>query len=155
MASGKGLCLKLVQWFIRGIQFGCAALVLGVNSYFLATLANHDLGISNHIRAVEGISGIATLYTILGLVLLCCLAGYPFTSFIAVVLDIAFAGSFAYVAWVNRGGAGTCEGYLDTPYGEGSSESDVEGSEGFTDLPNYRQACRLQTACFSVAVVAV
>ncbi|KAF3359320.1 hypothetical protein VdG1_02343 [Verticillium dahliae VDG1] len=92
----KGVALKFLQWFIRGVQFGCAAIVLGIFSYFLATLSNHNIHIATHVRAVTGISGAAVLYAILGL-----------------------------------------------------------GTDGFTNLPSFRQACRLQTACFAVAIVAI
>lgn len=155
MGASSGLALKFVQWFIRGIQFCCAALVLGVYSYFLATLRNHNLPIANSVRAVEGISGAAVLYTLIGLLLLCCVAGFAFTSFIAIILDVCFIGGFIYVAVANKNGAGSCNGNLDTPFGTGQSAAQVEGSSGFTALPSFHTACRLQTACFAVAIVAV
>lgn len=155
MGAGAGFSLKFLQWFIRGVQFGCAALILAIYSYFLATLANHNLPISTTIRAVEGISGVAVLYTLAGLLLLCCVAGLTLTSFLAVVLDVAFIGSFIYVAVANKGGAGSCDGYLDTPFGEGKAGDTVEGSGGFTALPSYRVACRLQTACLAVSIIAM
>ncbi|KAH6686719.1 hypothetical protein F5X68DRAFT_207788 [Plectosphaerella plurivora] len=151
-----GLGLKFLQWFIRGIQFACCALILAIYCYFLATLSNHDLVISNHIRAVTGISGLGVLYTILGLGLLCCLAGHVITSAIAIFLDICFAAAFIYVAWVNRNGASSCTGYLDTPYGQGNANRIVNGNENaFTRLPSLRSACRMQSACFAVAIVAI
>lgn len=153
--AGSGLALKLLQWFIRGVQFCCSALVLSIYCYFLATLANHDLSISDHLRAVTGISGLATLYTIAGLALLCCLAGLAFTSALAMFLDGCFAAAFIYVAWANRNGASSCNGYLDTPYGRGRDRATTEGSDGFTHLPSYRSACRMQTACFAVSIVAI
>ena len=73
MGAKAGFALKLLQWFIRGIQFCCCALVLAIFSYFLAILSNRGLDIPTWTRAVEGISGIGVLYTILGLLLLCCL----------------------------------------------------------------------------------
>ncbi|KAK5993284.1 hypothetical protein PT974_06713 [Cladobotryum mycophilum] len=134
MGVKAGLGLKTIQWFIRGIQFCCAALILAVYSYFLASLHNHNLRIATSLRAVEGISGAATLYTLAGLLLLCCVAGLTATSLLAVVLDAAFVGAFIYVAVANRGGAGSCRGYVDTPFGK---------------------ACRLQTACLAVAIIAI
>ncbi|CRK16881.1 hypothetical protein HYQ45_012541 [Verticillium longisporum] len=151
----KGVALKFLQWFIRGVQFGCAAIVLGIFSYFLATLSNHNIHIATSVRAVTGISGAAVLYTIIGLVLLCCLAGRIFTSAIAILLDLAFAGAFIYVAYANRHGASSCNGYVDTPYGRGRSAADVQGTDGFTNLPSFRQACRLQSACFAVSIIAI
>ena len=86
MAAGAGLCLKLLQWFNRGVQFCCAGLILALNSYFMAAMSNHKITIPTNLRAVEGISGAAVLYTAVGLLLLCCLAGFTLTSFIAIVL---------------------------------------------------------------------
>lgn len=156
MGSKAGLGLKFLQWFLRGVQFLCAALILGIFSYFLATLHNHDLHIATSIRAVEGISGAAVLYTLIGLLLLCCVAGLAVTSFIAMVLDVAFIGAFIYVAYTNRHGASSCRGYVDTPFGRGNSrDTNNAGSDGFTALPSYRTACRLQSAALAVAIIAM
>lgn len=155
MGAKSGIALKFLQWFIRGVQFLCAAVILGIFSYFLATLHNHNLNIDNSVRAVAGISGSAVLYTLIGLVLLCCVAGFAFTSFIAIVLDFCFIGCFIYVAVVNKNGAGSCNGYVDTPFGQGQSGNNVSGSNGFTALPSFHTACRLQTACLAVAIIAM
>ncbi|GAB0134087.1 hypothetical protein EsDP_00002472 [Epichloe bromicola] len=155
MGAKSGLALKGLQWFIRGIQFLCAALVLSIFSYFLAALANHDLHIDTHVRAVEGISGAAVLYTLIGLALLCCVAGRLFASIIAIVLDFCFMGCFIYVAIVNKNGKGSCDGYVDTPFGRGQSGDQAPGSGGFAALPSFHTACRLQTACFSVSIAAI
>jgi hypothetical protein len=157
MGAGSGVALKGLQWFLRGIQFCCAGLILAIYSYFLATLHNHGLEIATWIRAVEGISGFATLYTLSALLLLCCVAGYPLTSFLAIVFDVAFIASFIYVASVNRGGASSCTGPVDTPFGSGDADSNVvdNGKGGFTTLPSFRQACQLETACLAVSIMAM
>ncbi|KAK0392392.1 hypothetical protein NLU13_1887 [Sarocladium strictum] len=156
MGKKAGLGLKFLQWFIRGVQFLCAALILGIYSYFLATLHNHDLRISTTLRAVEGIAGAAVLYTLIAFLLLWCLAGRAVTAFLAMALDLAFAGAFIYVAVANRQGASSCNGYLDTPFGRGQSRDTTdEGSDGFTALPSFRTACRLQSACLAVAIIAI
>ncbi|KAK7427962.1 hypothetical protein QQZ08_005575 [Neonectria magnoliae] len=155
MGAKSGVGLKFAQWFIRGVQFACAALILAIYSYFLATLHNHKLSISDTIRAVEGISGLAVLYTLAGLVLLCCLAGHTASSFIAVVLDVAFIGAFIYVAVANKDGSSDCTGYLDTPFGRGKAGEKAKGSDGFTALPSFKVACRLQSACLALAIIAI
>ncbi|KAL2676801.1 hypothetical protein Neosp_010567 [[Neocosmospora] mangrovei] len=155
MGARSGVTLKFLQWFIRGVQFGCAALILAIYSYFLAALHNHKLSISDTVRAVEGISGIAVLYTLAGLLLLCCLAGRTLSSFIAIILDVAFIGAFIYVAVANKNGASSCDGYLDTPFGKGKASNTAKGSDGFTALPSYRVACRLQSACLAVSIIAI
>jgi hypothetical protein len=155
MPAGAGFGLKTLQWLIRTIQLLSAALILGVYSYFLAALANHKLPIATSIRAVEGIAGVAVLYTLSALLLLCCVAGLTLTAFLAVVLDVAFIGAFIYVAVANKGGAGSCDGYLDTPFGKGKAADQAEGSGGFTALPSFRVACRLQSACLAVSIIAM
>ncbi len=157
MGAGSGVALKSLQWFVRGVQFCCAALVLAIYSYFLATLHNHDLPIDTWVRAVEGISGIAVLYTAFGLLLLCCLAGHAFASFIAIVLDVAFCAAFIYVASANRGGASSCTGDVSTPFGTGDAETGKvsSGSDGFTVLPSLKAACKLESACLAVSIVAM
>ncbi|KAL6855778.1 hypothetical protein J3F83DRAFT_718475 [Trichoderma novae-zelandiae] len=155
MGARTGFGLKFVQWFIRGIQFCCAAIVLAIYSYFLATLHNHHLPIATSLRAVEGISGAGVLYTLLALLMLCCLAGHTLAALIAVVLDVCFAGAFVYVAVANKNGAGSCNGVLDTPFGKGQSDATVKADSGFTRLPSFHTACRLQTACLAVSIIAV
>ncbi|KAL7797565.1 hypothetical protein V8C37DRAFT_399721 [Trichoderma ceciliae] len=155
MGAGTGFGLKFVQWFIRGIQFCCCAIILAIYSYFLATLHNHRLPIATSLRAVEGISGAGTLYTLLALLMLCCLAGHTLTALLAAVLDVCFIGAFIYVAVANKNGASSCDGVLDTPFGKGQSASTVQADNGFTRLPSFHTACRLQTACLAVAIIAI
>ncbi|KAM0818842.1 hypothetical protein AB5N19_04655 [Seiridium cardinale] len=156
MGSKSSLALKLLQWFVRGIQFCCCAVVLALFSYFLATLHNHHFNISTWTKAVEGISGAGVLYTIIGLLLLCCLAGHPFTSAIAILLDVCFVGAFIYVAVANRAGASSCRGTVNTPFGSGNAADQITSNDdGFTNLPTYRGACQMETACFAVSIVAI
>jgi hypothetical protein len=102
MAFG-GVALKGLAWFLQGIEFCCAAIILGIYSYFLATLHNHGYHIDTYIRAVEGISGAALVYLIFALLLVCCLGGVSFFAFLAMIIDVAFAGAFIYVAYATRG----------------------------------------------------
>jgi len=157
MAFG-GIALKSLAFFFRIIQFCCAAITLGVFSYYLAALHNHHLSIPNWERAVTGISGAAVLYTLFALVLLCFLAGIPFFSLLGIALDIAFIGGFIYVAYETRGGAGSCTGNVNTPLGSGNTNSantvPTGTGGGFVRLPSLRTACQLETAVFAVAIVA-
>jgi hypothetical protein len=155
MPSKSGFALKFVQWFIRGVQFCCAALILALFSYFLATSHIHNIDTPTWVRAVEGISGVAVLYSFLGLLLLCCLAGHPATSFIAIILDIAFAIAFIYVAVANKAGGSSCSGVVYTPFGSGEANTSPTAPDGSTNLPSFRTACQMETACFAVAIVAV
>ncbi|KAI8625150.1 hypothetical protein F5Y19DRAFT_273510 [Xylariaceae sp. FL1651] len=150
MGAKSGLALKALQWFVRVIQFLSCAVVLALYSYFLAVASQHNYSIPTWTRAVEGISGVGVLYTLLGLLLLCCLAGHPFTSAIAIILDIAFVGAFIYVAQANRGGAGSCNNNVDTPFGTRPASDDL--GKG---LPNFHQICQMESAVLAVSIIAI
>lgn len=156
MGARSGLALKFLQWFIRGIQFCCSALILSLFSYFLAALNNHNITIPTWARAVEGISGVGVVYTLVALLLLCCLAGHPATAVIAMALDVAFIGAYIYVAVSNRGGADDCNGTPTTIFGQGpSAEYPKSNKDGFTNLPTFYTACRMHSACLAVAIAAI
>jgi hypothetical protein len=150
--------LKALQFFLTLIELGCAAVILAIFSYFLATLKNHNLHIDTYIRAVEGISGVAVFFTLSSLALLCFIGGISFFALLALVLDIAFAGAFVYVAYVTRGGATSCKGYVNTPFGSGFAKGDNQVSApkgGITILPSLKSACNLEKATFAVAIIAM
>lgn len=157
MGAGSGFALKLIQWFNRGVQFACAGLILALTSYFLAAMSNHDITIPTSIRAVEGISGVAVLYTGLGILFVCCLAGFTLTSFLAMLLDTAFLGAFIYIASTYRDGASSCSGSsVKTVFGSGDATSKVTSTkDGGVPLPTYRTACRMESAMFAVSIVAM
>lgn len=157
MGAGSGFALKLVQWFNRGIQFACCGLILALTSYFLAAMSNHAITIPTNIRAVEGISGAGVLYTGIGILLVCCLAGFAFTSFLAIVLDIAFVGAFIYVATVFKNGASSCTGdNVKTIFGSGNADARASSTkDGGVPLPTYGTACRMESAELAVAIVAM
>ncbi|KAI1262443.1 hypothetical protein F5Y18DRAFT_397208 [Xylariaceae sp. FL1019] len=150
MGAKSGLALKVLQWFIRGVQFGACAVTLALFSYILALASQHRITLPTWTRAVEGISGIGVIYTFLGLLLLCCLAGHPFTSFIAILLDIAFVGAFVYVAQAVRGGASSCTGTVNTPFGKSPASDTISGAG-----VKYGTICTMETAVLAVSIVAI
>ncbi|TVY68870.1 hypothetical protein LSUE1_G007284 [Lachnellula suecica] len=155
MAFG-GIALKSVSMFVRIIQFCCAAIILGIFSYFLSVLASHGLHIDTYVKAVEGISGAAVLYTIFAILLVCFLGGIAVFSFLGIVLDLAFCGAFIYLAYATRHGDNSCSGNVSTPVGYGNAGSDdrvPDGNGGIVHLIKYHTACKLNTACFAVAIV--
>jgi len=152
------MALRVVQWFIRGIQFCCATIILALFSYFLAVMAKHNLRIDNWIRAVEGISGAAVLYTLISLCVLCCVAGHPFTSFFAILLDICFIGAFIYIAAKNGPtGTDSCRGPVNTIFGSGNADQNVfnDYPDGPNFLPSLQQTCNMQTAVLAVSIVGI
>jgi len=156
--SKSSLGLKALQWFLTGIEFCCAAVILAIFCYFLATLHDHHLSISTYVRAVTGISGAAVVFTIAGLIFLCCVGGIAVFALIALILDIGFTGAFIYVAWKTRGGAHSCRGYVNTPFGSGEANTNKQITApdgGVTALPSLHTACELEKACFAVAIIAI
>jgi hypothetical protein len=161
MGSSSGIAgLKCVQWILRGVQFVCSVVVLGIYAYFLATMIKGKMTVPTGVKAVEGIAGIGTVYTIVGLLLVCCCAGHAGTSFIAMVLDTGLIGGFIYVAVANKDGAGSCSGSnVNTVFGTGdaaATPSDANGSViGSVGLPTFMMACRLETVCLAAGCVAM
>jgi len=156
--------LKVLQTGLRVIQLLASITCLGIFSYFLAVLSNHNLPIANWVRAVEGISGAAVLYGAFAVLLTCCLGGLPFFAFLAMVLDICFIGGFIAIAILTRNGASTCTGFVKTPLGNGNTDNNqaqAYGNNGYgfgkgqtvTYLPNLRRSCKLETAVFAVACI--
>ncbi|ETN41637.1 uncharacterized protein HMPREF1541_03573 [Cyphellophora europaea CBS 101466] len=146
MALG-GALLRFGAIGLRILQFGCAAIVLGIYSYFLAVLAKHDATIPTWEKAVEGMSGAGVLYTIFGILFTLCLGGNIFFGFLAVLLDIAFAGCFAAIAYYARHGANKCRGIVNTPLGTAPASEEAPGAG------SYGYVCSLNTAVFAVAIV--
>jgi len=70
-----GAALKFGSTALYALEFGCAAVVLGIYSYFLAVEADRDARIPTWQKAVTGLSGAVVLYTIFAVLLTCCLGG--------------------------------------------------------------------------------
>ena len=144
-----GAVLRFGATGLRVIEFACAAIILGIYSYFLAVLTKHDIHIPAWEKAVEGMSGAAVLYTMFAVLLTLCLGGKAFFGFIAVVLDVLFAAAFAVIAYYTRHGANSCRGTVTTPIGKGLSNESAPGAG------DYGYACSLNTACFALSVLAI
>ncbi|RMZ90482.1 hypothetical protein DV736_g2268, partial [Chaetothyriales sp. CBS 134916] len=142
-----GLALRFSATGLRVIEFCAAAIILGIYSYYLAVLTEKKAKIPTWEKAVEGISGAGVLYTIFGILLTTCLGGVRVFGAIAVLLDILFTGAFIVVAWYTRHGANKCRGIVNTPLGTAPSNESAPGAG------HYGYVCRLNTACFAMAVL--
>ncbi|KAK4548064.1 hypothetical protein LTR36_010784 [Oleoguttula mirabilis] len=166
MGLFKGGALRLFQTALYAVLFLCAAIILGIYSYFLSVLADRNDPIAKWTRAVEGISGAATLYLIFAVLLTCCFGGVSALAFTAVVLDILFCGTMIAVAIMTRHGASSCKGYVRTPLGNGQASSGSGGfgngfGEGGSNSDNnvtysvhLGTACNLNTAVFALSLIA-
>jgi hypothetical protein len=155
----SGAILKLLQTFLYAIEFGCAAIILAIYSYFLSVLADRNIGIPTWEKAVEGISGAAVLYLIFAVLLTCFLGGKTIFAFLAIVLDILFCGAFIAIAVLTRdGGARSCSGNnVHTPLGNGQSSAKSGYGAGrnrnTTFSVSLGTACRLNKAAFAVSII--
>ena len=152
MAIG-GALLKGIQTFLYAVEFCCAGIILGVYSYFLSVLADRDITISKESQAIEGMSGAAVLYTIFAVLLTCCLGGKTFFALLGIILDLLFAGAFVAIAVLTRDGAHSCSGTVNTPFGRGPSNSKEGFGNEVTYAVSFGTACRLNSACFAVAIL--
>lgn len=142
-----GVILRFCSLAIRVLQFLASAVILGIFSYFLAILARHDLQIDTWLKAVEGLSGAATLYGLLGIIFVCCLGGISFFAFLGVVLDVCFTGAMIAIAVLTRDGVNQCSGTVDTPIGNGNSSDESKANLSFG------MACKLEKVTFAVAII--
>lgn len=130
----------------------------------MSVLADRDRPISTQDKAIEGLSGVAVLYTIFAVVLTCCLGGVTFFAFVGLVLDVLFIGAMIAIAIMTRHGANSCNGFVRTPLGNGQANSNTGGfggrgfgtgsGENVTYSVTLRTACQLETAAFAVSLVA-
>lgn len=150
MAFG-GAALKIGQTTLRVIQLLASIVALGIYSYYLAVLADNDVHIATWKKGVEGIAGAAVLYGLFCVILTVCLGGFIFFAFLAVVLDVCFVGGFIAIAWYNRGGIHSCSGYVNTPLGDGDSNSrggmvttTTTSGNAVLYYPDLHRACELE-----------
>jgi hypothetical protein len=125
-------------------------------------LADRNIYIPQWEKAVEGISGVAVVYTIMATILTCCLGGVSFFAFLALVLDVLFCAGMIAIAVMTRDGADSCKGIVQTPLGNGpASQDNGFGNNGITTGNDHAVysvhlglACRLNTAAFAVSIIA-
>ncbi|KAL1615964.1 hypothetical protein SLS56_011612 [Neofusicoccum ribis] len=153
---------RLLGTFPYILCFFCSAIILGFYSYFLAVQSDRDRTIPNWQKAVEGISGVGVVYTILATVLTPCLGGVRILAVLGMILDVAFAGGFIAIAVLTRDGAKKCTGIVDTPLGRGNAETGegfgdngfgTSGGEQVTYQARYGTVCRYNKVCFAVSII--
>jgi hypothetical protein len=148
MALG-GALLRFGQTGLRLLEFACAAIILGIYSYYLAVLSNHNIHIPTWVKAVEGMAGAACLYTIFGVIFTLFLGGVRIFAFLAILLDLCFVGCMAAIAYYTRHGANNCKGVVNTPLGTGLANESAPGAG------DWGYVCSLNTACFAVAICSI
>ena len=85
-------------------------------------------------KAVEGMSGAAVIYTAFATLLTCFLGSITFFALLAILLDVCFLGAFVAIAILTRGGRHT--NGANSPLGNRKARD-----------------AKLQTAAFAVAII--
>jgi hypothetical protein len=155
MAIG-GALLRISSTLFYALEFCCAGIILGIYSYFLSVEADRDVTIPRWQQAVTGMSGGVVLYTIFAVLLTCFLGGKTIFALLGIILDLLCCGAMIAIAVLTRDGASSCTGNVNTPLGNGPSDSkDGFGNERqqYTYSASLGSICRLNTACFAVAII--
>lgn len=153
-----GAALKFGSTALYALEFCCAAIILGIYSYFLAVKADRNAPIPTWEKAVEGLSGVVVLYTIFAVLLTCCIGGKTIFALLGIIFNLLCCGAMIAIAVMTRDGAHSCSGNVRTPLGNGPAGSRQGfGSNGQGDQITYSAslgtACKMNTACFAVAIV--
>ena len=135
--AAGGAALKSVQTLLYALLFCCAAIIVGIYSYFLATLARRDQPISNKWNAITGMAGAALIYLIFAVLMTAFLGGIAFLASIAILLNLLFCGAMVAIAVLTRDGSRRCNSRVPTPLGTGNG-----------------MACRLNKTVFIVSIIA-
>ncbi|KAL8905351.1 MAG: hypothetical protein Q9207_002699 [Kuettlingeria erythrocarpa] len=137
MVSKAGVALKSVSTFLRVLELLGSLLILGICSYWMGVLSHRNSSIPTWMKAVEGISGGAVIYTAFAVILTFFLGGKTFFAFLGLLLDILFCGAMIAIAVLTRHGTHSCPARdAPSPIGAGN-----------------RTSCRLETAVFAVAII--
>lgn len=148
MPSAGGAALRGVGTLLYILDFLCAAGIIGIWSYFIAALVKSNMGVANTWRAVEGLAGAATLYTIFAVLLTCFLGGMRVFAFLGIVMDLLFMGAMIAIAVLVRQGIHSCSGTVNTVFGTGMSSAIVPVEWN----PRYATVCKLEKTVFALAV---
>jgi hypothetical protein len=147
--GASSVALKFGSMVFRVLQFCAAIAILGIFSYFLVYLQKHNLEILTWVRAVEGIAGVAALYTIVAFFLVCCLGGLPLFAFIGIVLDLVFACAFIALAVLTDGGNTNCDALQSGAsgiYNDSKTVVDV-------DADTAQRICNMFKATFVISII--
>ena len=160
-----GKFLRLLSSLIYATLFAIAVAIAGIYAWFISQLVDQDIGVATWIKAVCGLAGAVALYLLLVTIPTCCLGGKKIFSLCAVLFDILAMAAMIAIAIMTRNGADDCDGFVETPLGDGDEdELALEGEEdadfGFSsdeDLFDYNPdldvACNLNRAVFILAII--
>jgi len=156
MRSGKLNTQIIVQTTLYLLCLCAAGVIVGIYGYFISNLTLHKLPISASTKAIEAISSVTVLYTLINAISTCFLNGHPFFAVLSFVLDTCFAGGFVAIAVLTRRSVSSCSGYLDTPLGSGISYGTPPSRQDRAGrVPYLWFVCSLDKAVFAVSIVGI
>lgn len=146
-----GVFFKFGGTVARFLQFCSSIIIVGIFAYFVHNIRSSGYSTPRPWAAVLGISSAAAVYTLAGVLFTVCLGSSSVFGNLAILLDIAFVGAFAYVAYATRGGAGRCRGFVYTPLGFGNADQET----GLFVASDLRSACRYNRVAFAFAIILI
>lgn len=159
-----GKILRLLTSLLYAILFAIAITITGIYAWFLSELADDDRDIDTWKKAVCGLAGAVAIYLLLITLMTCCLGGKKIFSLLAILLDILALAAMIAIAIMTRNGADDCDGFVETPLGDGyesdvavsgeESEFGASSDEDLTDFDiDFDSACNLNRAVFILAII--
>jgi len=137
---------------LRLVQFLVSIAILAIFSYILALQSRNGIEIPTWVRAVEGLSGAAALYTLFGVLLTCFLGGIAAFGYVAMFLDVCFVGAMIAIAIETRQGNRDCNALAnEEPLGFGPNGLGDPDTQNAT--PNTYNACTILKATWILAII--
>ncbi|EZF33876.1 hypothetical protein TMEN_7839 [Trichophyton mentagrophytes] len=163
MASANAI--RLAGFGLRMLQLFSSLIIVGVFSYFLAVLADHNEHAPEWLKAVAVIAGVAAIYAIFTSFFILAYGGLLVFSRISMLFDGSFAVAFLAICLMTRHGAPPCTGRVTTPVGSGDAEDPgaAFGDEGtgigrgdnITSMRYLATACKLEKGAFAVSIIGI
>lgn len=161
MASANAI--RLAGFGLRMLQLLSSLIIVGVFSYFLAVLADHNEHAPEWLKAVAGIAGVAAIYAIFTSFFILAYGGLLVFSRISMLFDGSFAVAFLAICLMTRHGALPCTGRVTTPVGSGDAEdpgaafgdedTGIGMGDNLTSMRYLATACKLEKGAFAVSII--
>ncbi|KAF5127445.1 hypothetical protein E5D57_008377 [Metarhizium anisopliae] len=147
--------VEILMIFLHLFRFPTFIAMLTMNSVFLSMMKAHNIPVNKNIVITEVFAAVGAVVDILGLHKSCEVLGSDLylsnlsllcAGVVLRVVELFIMGCCIFIAVVYKAGAGACDSYADTPFG------DIKGEDGLTGVVT---SCRMQAATFAVAIIAV
>ena len=160
-----GKILRLLSSLVYATLFAIAIAIAGIYAWFISQLLDDDLDVSGKVQAVCGLAGAVAVYLLLVTIPTCCLGGKKIFSLCAILFDILALSAMVAIAIMTREGADDCDGFVETPLGDGDEDELARDGAEDTDFgfssdeelfdynPDLDVACNLNRAAFILSII--